>query len=136
KAGSIIEQRAPNTSTMSVTPGANGAVHSVANLTPAYDGNPALTSWQRTIDFADHKLTVSDAFALGSGTTATFQINTPVQPIITGKSAVAGNLHIRVLAPASATLSALDWTTVDASEFNSGWRLDIGGGTSGYVVEL
>ena len=134
--GAIVEQRAPTASTMTVTPGANGAVHAVATLTPAYDGDPAVTSWQRTIDFASHKLTVSDAFTLGSGTTATFQINTPVQPIISGKSATAGNLHIRVLAPASATLNALDWTTIDATEFNSGWRLDISGGTSSYVVEL
>jgi hypothetical protein len=136
KGGAVVEQRAPTTSTMTVTPGANGAVHAVANLTPAYNGDPAVNSWQRTIDFGNHKLTVSDAFALGSGAVATFQINTPVQPIISGKSAIAGNLHIRVLAPASATLSALNWTTVDLSEFNSGWRLDIGGGTTGYVVEL
>ena len=134
--GAIVEQRAPTASTMTVTPGANGAVHAVATLTPAYDGDPAVTSWQRTIDFASHKLTVSDAFSLGSGTTATFQINTPVQPIISGKSATAGNLHIRVLAPAGATLSALDWTTIDANEFNSGWRLNISGGTSSYIVEL
>jgi len=134
--GLAIEQRSPTTSTMTVTPGANGAVHAVANLTPAYDGDPALTSWQRTIDFANYKLTVNDAFALGSGTTAVFQVNTPVQPIISGKTAQAGALTIKVIAPASATLSALDWTTVDGSEFNSGWRLDIGGGTTGYTVEL
>ena len=134
--GLAIEQRSPTTSTMTVTPGANGAVHAVANLSPAYDGDPALTSWQRTIDFANYKLTVNDAFALGSGTTAVFQVNTPVQPIISGKTAQAGALTIKVIAPASATLSALDWTTVDGSEFNSGWRLDIGGGTTGYTVEL
>jgi len=138
-AGSIVQQTAGDSgtySTMTVTPGANGAVHAVANLTPAYNGDPAVTSWQRTIDFANYALTVSDAFALGSGTTATFQVNTPVQPLISGKTATAGDLHIRVLAPANATLTALDWTTVDASEFNSGWRLDVGGGTTGYVVEL
>jgi len=134
--GSTIEQRSPTTSTMTVTPGANGAVHAVANLTPAYDGDPAVTSWQRTIDFANHKLTVNDAFALGSGTTAVFQVNTPVQPIISGKTAQAGALTIKVISPASATLSALDWTTVDVNEFNSGWRLDIGGGATGYTVEL
>ena len=134
--GSTIEQRSPTTSTMTVTPGANGAVHAVANLTPAYDGDPAVTSWQRTIDFANHKLTVNDAFALGSGTTAVFQVNTPVQPIISGKTAQASALTIKVISPASATLSALDWTTVDVNEFNSGWRLDIGGGATGYTVEL
>jgi len=134
--GSIIEQRSPTTSTMIVTPGTGGAVHAVANLTPAYAGDPAVTSWQRTIDFANHKLTVNDAFALGSGTTATFQLNTPVQPIISGKTAQAGALTIKVISPATATLGALAWTTVDVNEFNSGWRLDIGGSTTGYIVEL
>ncbi|HTI94969.1 MAG TPA: hypothetical protein VL425_00490 [Rudaea sp.] len=137
-AGAIVPQHEGTTSTMTVTPGVNGAVHAVANLTPAYDGDPAVTSWQRTIDFAGHKLTVSDAFALGGGTSAIFQVDTPVQPVISGKTAQAGTLLIRVLEPANATLSALDWTTQsDANEtYNSGWRLDIAGGTSGYVVEL
>lgn len=138
KSGVIVPQREGTTSTMTVTPGAGGAVHAVANLTPAYNGSAALTSWQRTIDFGGHKLTVSDAFALGSGTTATFQVNTPVQPVISGKTARAGPMLIRVLAPANATLSALDWTTQsDANEtYYSGWRLDVDGGTSGYVVEM
>jgi hypothetical protein len=137
-AGSIVEQRSypPTTSTMTVTPGANGAVHAVANLTPAYAGDPALTSWQRTIDFSNHKLTVNDGFTLGSGTTATFQVNTPVQPIINGKTAQAGALTIKVISPVNATLSALNWSTLDINEFNQGWRLDIKGGTTGYVVEL
>ena len=137
-AGSIVEQQGypATTSTMTVTPGANGAVHAVANLTPAYGGKPELTSWQRTIDFANHKLTVSDAFALGSGTTAIFQVNTPVQPIINAKTAQAGALTIKVISPANATLQAIEWHPLDTGEFTSGWRLDVKGGTTGYVVEL
>src|SRR4029079_6251513 len=34
KSGVIVEQRTGTASTMSVTPGANGSVHAVANLTP------------------------------------------------------------------------------------------------------
>jgi hypothetical protein len=136
--GSIVPQHEGSTSTMTVTPGTNGAVHAVANLTPAYDGDAAVTSWQRTIDFANHKLTVSDTFALGSGTQATFQVNVPVHPVISGNTATAGSLKIRVISPANATLSALDWSTQsDANEtYNSGWRVDVHGGTTGYVVEL
>lgn len=137
-AGSIVPQREGTTSTMSVTPGAGGAVHAVADLTPAYDGNPAVASWQRTIDFAARKLTVTDAFTLGAGTTATFQVNTPVQPQIIGSTATAGRLKIRVLSPPGATLSALDWTTLSNGDetYNRGWRLDIAGGSSTYVVEF
>lgn len=136
--GNIVPQHEGTTSTMSVTPGVNGAVHAVADLTPAYAGDAAVTSWQRSIDFGGRKLTVSDAFVLGSGTSAIFQVNTPNQPIINGKTAHAGSLLIRVLAPANATLSARDWTTQSGGDetYNSGWRLDVAGGTTGYVVEL
>lgn len=136
--GQIVPQRVGTTSTMTVTPGAGGAVHAVANLLPAYDGDPAIAAWQRTIDFANRKLTVSDQFTLGSGTEAIFQVNTPVQPIINGNTATAGNLKIRVLSPASATLTALDWTTRTGPDetYYSGWRLDVRGSSSGYVVEL
>lgn len=137
-AGSIVPQRVETQSTLAVTPGAGGNVHAVADLTPAYDGDPAVGNWQRTIDLVGRTLTVSDVFTLGSGVSATFQVNTPVQPIIDGLTATAGALRIRVLSPANATLSALDWTTrSDANEtYHSGWRLDIAGGSNGYVVEL
>ncbi len=136
--GQIVAQHPGTVSTMSVTPGSGGNVHAVADLTPAYAGDSAIGSWQRTIDFANRKLIVSDAFTLGSGTTATFQVNTPVQPIISGLSATAGALKIRVLSPANATLSAVDWTTRSSNDetFHSGWRLDVSGGSSAYVVEL
>ncbi|MBA8885976.1 hypothetical protein FHW12_000167 [Dokdonella fugitiva] len=136
--GATVPQREGTTSTMTVTPGAGGAVHAVADLTPAYDGDAAVGAWHRTIDFAARTLTVTDAFTLGAGTTATFQVNTPVQPVVNGLVATAGPLKIRVISPANATLSTLDWTTQsDENEtFNSGWRLDVHGGTTGYMVEL
>jgi len=57
----------------------------------------------------------------------------PVQPSISGNTARAGNLLITVLSPVNATLQAIDWTTVD-SDFNSGWRIDVGGGDGDYEV--
>ena len=41
----IVHQCEPSTSTMTVTPGANGALTVVSDLTPAYRGNPALSAW-------------------------------------------------------------------------------------------
>jgi Heparinase II/III-like protein len=133
--GSVVPQVAGTTSTMSVTPGSGGSVHAEADLTPAYDGNPAVSSWQRTIDFSGQSLTVHDSYATGSGTAAVFQIDVPVQPTISGLSARAGDLTVTVLSPATATLSAIDWTTVD-SDFNSGWRIDVAGGSGDYLVVL
>lgn len=136
--GAVVPQVRSTLSTMTVTPGSGGAVHAVANLTPAYNGNPAVGSWQRAIDFGGRKLTVSDAFTLGAGTQAIFQVNTPVQPVINGLTATAGTLEIRVISPANATLSALDWTTQSGGgeTYNRGWRLDVRGGSNAYVVEF
>jgi hypothetical protein len=132
--GDTVPQVTGTTSSMTVTPGGS-TVHAVADLTPAYDGNPAVQSWTRTIDFANRMLTVHDNYATGSGTQAIFQINVPVQPSISGSSAQAGALKVTVLSPSNATLHAVDWTTVD-SDFNSGWRIDVSGGTGEYVVQL
>jgi hypothetical protein len=133
--GQIVPQRVGTYSTMTVTPGAGGSVHAVGNLTPAYGGNSAVQSWQRTIDFDGGMLTVQDDYAVGSGTQATFQVNVPERPSISGNTATAGDLRITVLSPAGATLQAVDWTTVD-SDFNSGWRVDVAGGNGRYVVQL
>ena len=75
------------------------------------------------------------AVPVAADTHATFQIDVPVQPTISGQTATAGDLRVQVLSPANATLQAIDWTTVD-SDFNSGWRIDISGGNGEYIVVL
>ena len=44
--------------------------------------------------------------------------------------------RIRVLEPASATLSVHTWSDEDPQEFRRGWRVDVAGGQNGYTVEL
>jgi hypothetical protein len=122
--------------TMTVTPGANGALTVDSDLTPVYRGNPALTRWTRNLQFANRRLTVRDNFTLGAGTTAFFQVQVPVQPTVSGSTVTAGNLRVRVLEPANATIALRNWNTFNSGEFTRGWRIDIGGGTSTYLVEL
>jgi hypothetical protein len=136
KGGQVIGQCEPSTSSMTVTPGTGGAFSANANLTPAYCGSSAVRSWQRRLDFAQRKLTVRDTFSLGSGTAATFQINVPVQPTVNGREANAGRLHVRVLEPSNATISVRNWNSVDSGEYSKGWRIDVNGSSTGYVVEL
>src|SRR5690606_6932678 len=110
-----------------------------ADLTPAYAGSPAVQRWRRTLDFADRRLRIEDRFTLGAGTRAVFQVNTPQRPVVSGNRAVAGALHVTVLEPAAAQLQVLDWTTRSGSgdeTYLGGWRLDVSGSSTGYVVEL
>lgn len=131
------------TSTMSVSEGGNGALVATANLAPAYDGScntyygiPAPSAWTRELRFAKRVLRVTDNFSVPNGTNAVFQLNTPVQPVVTGRNARAGNLVVRVLAPADATLSVLDWRTVDTTEYLDGWKLEVRGSGNQFAVEL
>jgi hypothetical protein len=132
----IVHQCANSTSTMTVTPGAAGALTVVSNLKPAYGGNPALSAWTRNLDFSARKLTVRDNFTLAAGTTAFFQVQVPVQPVVSGTTVTAGKLKVRVLEPAGATITLKNWNPVDTTEFYKGWRIDIGGGATTYLVEL
>jgi hypothetical protein len=133
--GDIVPQQYGSTSTMTFSTAAGGAVHAVGDLSPAYADGDAVDSWTRTIDFSGGSLTVHDNYATAADTHATFQIDVPVQPTINGATATAGDLRVQVVSPANATVQAIDWTTVD-SDFNSGWRIDISGGTGEYVVVL
>jgi hypothetical protein len=133
--GNAIRQDQPTQSEMQITQGDGGNVTAVADLTPAYGGDEHIQNWQRTIDFQGGLLTVSDDYAVSSDTQAIFQINTPVRPVVSGNTAIAGGLKITVVQPANATLTVIDWTDVD-SDFEGGYRLDVSGGNGQYVVQL
>ena len=132
----IVHQCEGTTSTTTITPGSNGALSVVSNLTPAYAGNPAVVRWTRRLDFAARTLTVRHDYATGSGTSAIFQLQVPVQPTVSGNTVTAGRLRVRVLQPVNPTITLRNWTAINSSEFTRGWRIDIGGGSGVYQVEL
>ncbi|MGB0134614.1 heparinase II/III domain-containing protein [Dokdonella sp.] len=137
--GANVRQREGTRSTMNVTQlgPSPGEVHVTGDMSAAYQSGAGVTSWQRRLDFSGSSLLVTDQFSVTSDTQAIFQVNTPVKPIISGQTATAGNLKIRVIEPLNATLVAVDWRTIDG-DFNSGWKLEVRGASSntGYIVEL
>ena len=132
----VVHQCAPTTSSLTVTPGSGGNFIAVADLTPAYNGNPAVRRWQRRLEFSDRRLKVRDTFELGPGTRAVFQLNVPEQPRVNGNEVIAGGLRMRVVEPVNATISIHDWRSEGVAEFGKGWRIDVAGGSTGYEVEL
>lgn len=123
-------------STIAITRGTGGAFTADANLTPAFCDNEAVTSWQRRFEFGDRKLTVRDTFAMTAGTTATFQVNVPVAPtLVNSREATAGRLRVRVLSPANATINS-NFSSGKYVDDGARFRIDVSGGTTGYVVEL
>jgi hypothetical protein len=134
--GVVVPQVAPTTSTMTVTAtGPGGEVHAVADLTPAFGGNPAVRAWRRAIDFRDRRLTVHDTFTVGADTQAVFQVNLPVRPHVEGNTLTAGRLKMTVLAPLNATFKLIDWAEADP-DCTAGWRVDVRGPGNQFVVQL
>lgn len=127
--GTVIGQREGTTSSMTINSqnSTNGDLNVTANLTPAYGGNANIQNWTRNLQFAQRRLTVTDQFSVSNGTQGVFQIQVPVQPVISGSNITAGNLRIRVVSPANPVI-----TVVNQERF----RIDISGGATGYVVEL
>ncbi|MBX3691673.1 heparinase II/III family protein [Dokdonella sp.] len=134
-----VRQREGTRSTMTVHqlgPGP-GEVHVSGNLGAAYAAGSGVNAWTRRLDFTGNKLVIDDQFAVMAGTRAIFQINTPAQPVVSGREATAGALKIRVVEPIQANLSVVNWRNV-ASDFNSGWKLEVEGPASNtrFIVEL
>ena len=113
-----------------------GTLHVVANLTPAYASSGVVTSWQRTLDLDALGLTVHDSWSAAGGVTAVFQVNTPTLPIVSGGVVTAGALRIRPITPVSPTISVLQWPSLDPTEFYSGYKVELAGGTGTYEVRL
>ena len=124
-----------STSSMTVSDSA-GTLHVVANLTPAYSSSGVVTSWQRTLDLDASGLTVHDSWSAAGGVTAVFQVNTPTLPVVAGGVVTAGALRIRPVIPVSPTIAVVSWNGIDPSEFYSGYKVELRGGSGTYEVRL
>lgn len=137
KNGTTIRQTYNSQSSMSFTD-VNGLLSIQANLNNAYSGSSAdVQGWQRDLTFnrATNLVRIHDQFQVGNGVSAIWQINVPVQPIIQGDGTIkAGNLLITPVTP-GVQVSIVDWRTVDATEFPSGWKIELRG-ASEYTVDL
>jgi hypothetical protein len=133
-AGATVPQEmATNSADVSRT---GGVLHVVADLSASFAGSGLVDSWQRTLDFDETGVTVDDVYSVAQGVTATFQVNTPVEPVVSNGVVTAGTLRITPILPAGATVTTLDWTSVDPAEFLSGWRVDIHGSGGEFLVRL
>jgi hypothetical protein len=132
RSGATQPQRACDTCKVSVTSyttGPSGEFHITGDMTGMYGSGSGVEKWIRTVDFVGGIATVSDDVQTSAGTTATFQLNVPVQPTIAGNVITAGALKATVLSPEGAAISALDMRTVNVPgygyDYNSGWRIDV-----------
>ena len=138
--GAPVRQIADTQSKMVALHRGTGWVHAAADLTPAYNGNSAVSKVQRELVYLEpDTVVVFDRVTSAAGTTQTWQLATPVAPTISGSTATIANanhqLHVQRLSPA-ATPSVYNFTS--NSDFGGGFRLDetIAGGDQRYLHVL
>jgi hypothetical protein len=110
----------------------DGAVlAAAADLSPAYAKTSGVQSWKRAVVFdrPANAVTVRDTFAVESGVSAVWQLNTPVRPEQKGDSLTAGALVVRPL-DLDAQVRIVEWNALrsDAAwkaEYPSGWKIEI-----------
>lgn len=98
-----------------------------ADLANVYFRESAIHGWVRklTFDRSVNTILINDSFSVEPSTiSAVWQLNTPTQPVIQGDSILAGDLVITPL-DASVQTTLLEWRTVDAAEYYSGWRINL-----------
>jgi hypothetical protein len=120
-----------------------GYVYAAADLTPAYNGNAAISKVQReTVYLEPDVVVVYDRVTSSASTQQVWQLASPVQPAISGATATFTNaghvLHVQRLVPATATASAFDYKTDASGDYTSGFRLDetVAGGDQRYLHVL
>jgi len=98
-----------------------------ADLSNAYANEPNVNTWIRRLVFdrSANVITVRDSFSLvAANARAVWQLNTPTQPVVSGDSVIVGDLVVKSLDAAVQTL-LLEWSTVDADEYRSGWKIEL-----------
>ena len=116
---------------------AAGTLSVDCDLSNAYLDSEAVDIWTRRLDFApDGGLEVRDLFTVRAGVEAVWQINVPSRPAVGGGTISALGVEIVPIVPAAPDVTLLDWTTVDAGEFRSGWKIELRGAVDEYRVAL
>jgi hypothetical protein len=123
--GSTIPQREGNTSTLQALQQGPGWVHMAADCTAVYEG--AVARDQREIVWLDPGVViVFDRTTSAAGSNQTWQLNTPVRPVVSGATATVTRgsevMTVRRVISPTVTTSVFDWTT--DSDFSGGFRLD------------
>ena len=132
------------TSQMVALHSGTGYLYAAADLTPAYGTVDTISNVGRELVYlpTDNVVVIYDRVQSASGTSQTWQLNSPLSPSISGASAAfAGanhTLHVDRVLPSAASSSIYNWTTDPAGDFHGGFRFEekVSGGNNQFLHVL
>jgi hypothetical protein len=138
--GQPVPQVADTISTVMALHKGTGYTYASADLTPAYDGNSVVQKVNREMLYLlPNVVIVFDRVQSTAGTAQTWQLVSPVAPVISGANATFTNaghtLKIQKIKGGTSSVTAMP--SVD-SDFSGGYRLDetLAGGNNRYLHVL
>jgi len=123
--GQTVEMVEPTTSTMMAVARGPGWVHAAGDLTASFDGDPAVTGWQRELVYLEPDcVVVYDRADSGGGVEQIWQLVSPAPFTVAGSQATLTSgghrLTVERVVPAAATLGSVALQ----GDFNGGYRLE------------
>jgi hypothetical protein len=138
--GQPVRQIANTISKLTALHQGAGYTYAASDLTPAYDGNPAVQEVQREVVYLlPDVVVVFDRVESASGTTQTWQLVSPVAASVSGATAaVASAGHTLRIQKLSGGAMAITRMPNVSSDFGGGFRLDetMPGGDNRYLHVL
>lgn len=142
RAGEIVPMREGHSATLSALEVEGNAVFLSAEVAPVYD-DPTITSVARRVFFLRPGVVVIEdrVATTDASTTAILGLSSPLDATVTGARATfdgaMSDLDVRVVFPASATITSVAWPTEDP-DMSGGVRLDVSNaaGTSARFVTV
>nr|MBA3452557.1 heparinase II/III family protein [Deltaproteobacteria bacterium] len=126
-AGTPVKQIVNTFSKMQTLKKGANFVYMSADLTPSYKGNAAVQKVHRDLLFVQPNIIiVFDRVQTPGTTTQTWQLPSPVAPVVSGNTATFTNaghsLKVQRISPATATASVYNYAST--TEFTAGFRYD------------
>jgi hypothetical protein len=141
RGGAPIKQKLHTNSKMVAVRAGQGWFYAAGDVTAAYGGDPAVSKVQRELVFLEpNTVVVYDRVVTSGDTTQTWQLATPVSPVIAGTTATIKGAHalqVQRLVPASGATSTA-YSLATTKDYRGGFRLDtkLAGGDRRYLHVL
>jgi hypothetical protein len=136
--GSAVKQIVNTFSKMQTLKKGANYVYLSADVTPSYKGNAAVQKVQRDLLFVQpNVIIVYDRVQSPGSTTQTWQLPSPVAPVISGNTATFSNaghsLKVQRISPSTATASVYSYAST--TDFKGGFRYDarVAGGDNRFL---
>lgn len=124
--GAVVPQDKPSSVVVANVTDDGETWRASCELGPTYKSVPGI-KWRRELTFKrPGRISVSDLLTLPTGYAATWQVNTPLEPVVVDDVVTVGKLRMAFSRPEAPPITVKDWRKI-TNEALGGWRIEVQG---------